>query len=135
MADRSRPGPCVKCGVVVPDPGLPLVALVVDDEYLIAVELEAILTSGGYHVLSAVNVPEARRLMELRVADVAVLDFRMGADAVSFARELEASGVPLIFCTGSMPEEVHSVFPAAPVVAKPFVGAQLLAVVRAAISA
>jgi CheY-like chemotaxis protein len=120
---------------VVPDPGLPLVALVVDDEYLIAVELEAILTSGGYHVLSAVNVPEARQLTELCAVDVAVLDFRMGAEAVSFARHLQAIGVPLIFCTGSMPEEVHSVFPAAPIVAKPFADAQLLAAVKAAIAA
>jgi DNA-binding response OmpR family regulator len=120
---------------VVPDPGLPLVALVVDDEYLIAVELEAILTSGGYHVLSAVNVPEARRLMELRAIDVAVLDFRMGEGAVSFARHLQASGVPVIFCTGSMPEEVHSLFPATPVIAKPFASGELLAAVKAAIAA
>ena len=119
----------------MPNPGLPLVALVVDDEYLIAVELDAILTSGGYHVLSAVNVPEARRLAELRAVDVAVLDFHMGDDAMSFARHLQASGVPLVFCTGSMPEEVHSLFPATPVVAKPFAGGQLLAVVKAAISA
>ena len=79
--------------------------------------------------------PEARRLAELRAIDVAVLDFHMGEDAVSFARHLQASGVPLIFCTGSMPEEVHSLFPATPVVAKPFAGGQLLAVVKAAISA
>ena len=120
-------------GVVVHGPDSPLVALVVDDEFLIAVELEAILTAGGYHVLSAVNVTEARHLASLRPIDVAVLDFRMGAGAVDFARELQARGVPTLFCTGSTLDEVHAVFPATPVIAKPFSSDDLLASVKAAI--
>lgn len=114
-------------------PDSPLVALVVDDEFLIAVELEAILIGGGYHVLSAVNVAEARNLASLRPIDVAVLDFRMGAGAVDFARDLQARGVPTLFCTGSTLDEVHAVFPAASVIAKPFSGDDLLASVKAAI--
>jgi DNA-binding response OmpR family regulator len=116
---------------MVHDPGSPLVALVVDDEFLIAVELEAILTGGGYHVLSAVSVTEARTLASLRTIDVAVLDFRMGVGAIDFARDLEARGIPLLFCTASTLDEVHAVFPAAPVVAKPFSGSELLARVAA----
>jgi two-component system, response regulator PdtaR len=119
------------CEGIVHNPGSPLVALVVDDEFLIAVELEAILTGAGYHVLSAVSVAEARNLVSLGSIDVAVLDFRMGAGALDFARELQALGVPLLFCTGSTLDEVHAVFPAVPVVAKPFSGSELLAGVAA----
>ena len=115
------------------DPGSPLVALVVDDEFLIAVELEAILTGAGYHVLSAVSLAEARHLASLRSIDVAVLDFRMGDGAIGLARDLETRGVPLLFCTGSTREEVHAVFPAVPVVAKPFSGSDLLAEVATVI--
>ncbi len=111
--------------------GSPPVALVVDDEFLIAVELEAILTGGGYRVVSAVSVAEARHLVSQRPVDVAVLDFRMGAGAADFARELQASGTPMLFCTGSSTEEVHAVFPAATVLAKPFSGGDLLAQVAA----
>ena len=70
-------------------------ALVVDDEYLIAVELEAIMESSGYDVLSAINVHEARQLMDLRSIDVAVLNFRMKDGTLDLARDLAARGVPL----------------------------------------
>ncbi len=113
--------------------GSPLVALVVDDEFLIAVELEAILTAGGYHVLTAANVPEARNLADLRSIDVAVLNFRMGAGAIEFAQALQTRGVPTLFCTGSSPTEVHALFPSALVLAKPFSSDQLLALLKGAI--
>lgn len=117
------------------EPVSPIVALVVDDEYLIAVELESILEDAGYRVLSAVNVPEAREIADAHPVRVAVLDFRMGEAAVAFARELSARNVPIIFCTGSLPEEVAAVFPAVPVLPKPFAPELVRAVVAAAVAA
>lgn len=105
----------------------PPVALVVDDEFLIVVELESILAAAGFFVLSAVNVAEARQVMALRPIDVAILDFRMGPDSTALARELQRRNVPIVFCTASMLEEVAADFPAAPVVAKPFTEDMLLA--------
>jgi DNA-binding response OmpR family regulator len=99
--------------------------LVLDDEFLIAIELESILSAAGYTVLSAVNVGEARGLMALGPVDVAVLDFRMGHGAAELAHELHAAGVPLLFCTGSLAEEVRAVFPDAPVLPKPFSSREL----------
>ncbi|RYE87761.1 MAG: response regulator [Hyphomicrobiales bacterium] len=127
------PAPRRQLGVAVNDRVASLVALVVDDEYLIAVELEAIMESSGYDVLSAINVHEARQLMDLRSIDVAVLNFRMKDGTLDLARDLEARGVPLVFCTGSLPEEVHALFPGVAIVPKPFTAAGLLAIVKAAI--
>lgn len=109
------------------------VVLFVDDEYLIAIELESILSAAGYLVLSAVNVSEARQLLRLREVDLAVLDFRMGEAALELARDIEASGVPILFCTGSLPDEVEAVFPAARVIGKPFETSMILENVAAAL--
>lgn len=104
--------------------------LVLDDEFLIAVELESILASAGYRVLSAVSVREARKLVDGDTGvDFAVLDFRMGESAVDLARELMDRSIPIFFCTGSLADEVHAVFPGVPVVAKPFVAESLLGVI------
>lgn len=108
----------------------PLVALVLDDEFLIAIEVESILAGAGYEVMSAVSVAEAEKLTAARAAHVAVLDFRMGDGAHDLARRLRDSGVPVLFCTGSMPDEVQSLFPGARVVVKPFVADALLDAVR-----
>lgn len=108
----------------------PAVILVLDDEFLIAVAIESILTEAGYEVVSAVSIAEARRLMSERPPDLAVLDFRLGDGAADLAADLVGAGVPLLFCTGSLPEEVQAVFPGAAVVAKPFADDILLAAVR-----
>ena len=42
------------------------------------------------------------------------------------ARDLMDRSVPIFFCTGSLADEVHSVFPGVPVVPKPFVAESLL---------
>jgi CheY-like chemotaxis protein len=104
----------------------PRVALVVDDEFLIVVELESILNAAGFIVLSAVSVAEARQVMARSPIDVAVLDFRMGPEATALARELQRRNVPIVFCTASMLDEVAALFPATPVVAKPFTTDMLL---------
>lgn len=104
-----------------------LVGLVLDDEFLIAIEIESILVSAGYQVASAVSVREARQLVDGGATiDFAVLDFRMGEGAVELARDLMDRSVPIFFCTGSLADEVHSVFPGVPVVPKPFVAESLL---------
>ena len=107
-------------------------ALVLDDEYLIAVEIETILAGAGYEVLSAVTVAEAREFALSRTLHVAVLDFRMEMAAHELAHRLREGGVPVVFCTGALEDEVNAVFPGAPIVSKPFDATTLLnAVARA----
>lgn len=113
----------------------PRQALVLDDEYLIAVELESILSAAGYQVLSAVTVAEARRFVRSLTVHVAVLDFRMDSEARDLAHDLLAAGVPIVFCTGSLVEEVQAVFPGASVVSKPFEASTVLQAVAVALSA
>ena len=56
-------------------PDTSLVGLVLDDEFLIAIEIESILAAAGYQVVSAVSVREARRLLDGDTGvDFAVLD-------------------------------------------------------------
>ena len=117
------------------DRDTPRVVLVVDDEFLIVLEVESVLGAAGYVVLGAVNMMEARQLLDQHAIDIAVLDFRMGEDVVELARELQARNVPMVFCTGSLTEEVQAVFPAAVVIAKPFTREILLGVVAAALPA
>jgi two-component system, response regulator PdtaR len=111
----------------------PRQALVLDDEYLIAVEVEAILADAGYDVLSAVTVAEARDFATRHAVNVAVLDFRMDQAAHQLAHQLRSLNVPVIFCTGALAEEVRAVFPDAPVISKPFETATLLDAVAAAL--
>jgi DNA-binding response OmpR family regulator len=106
-------------------------ALVVDDEFLIALELESALQAAGYEVLTAVTPAEAHALLGQRRVDVAVLDFRMGADSVALAHALGTQSIPFFFCTGSLPEEVEAVFPGVRMITKPFSGGELLAAIAA----
>jgi DNA-binding response OmpR family regulator len=119
----------------VRDRDTPKVALVVDDEFLIVMEVESILVAAGYLVLGAVNLVEARQILGQHSIDIAVLDFRMGEDVIALGHELQARNVPTVFCTGSLAEEVRAVFPAARVIPKPFTGELLLGVVAAALPA
>lgn len=110
-------------------------ALVVDDEFLIAVELEATLQDAGYVVLTAVTPAEAHQIVERQKIDVAVLDFRMGSESLELATALRSRSVPFVFCTGALRDEVDARFPGTPMVGKPFTASELLAIIDEIIAA
>jgi len=97
--------------------------LVVEDEFLVALDLSSILDDLGCVVLGlAATVPEALRLLAADPPDVTLLDINLdGARAtpVALALALAADGVPFIAVTAyaSLPEPV---FDGVPVVGKPF---------------
>lgn len=101
-------------------------ALVVDDEFLIAVELESTLQAAGFAVVTAITPAEAQAVIDQQHIDFAVIDFRMGDESVSLATGLDAKSIPFLFCTGSRPEEVSAIFPGATMIGKPFTEAELL---------
>ena len=95
--------------------------LVVEDEFLIALDLGSILDDLGCIVLGlAATVPEALRLLAADPPDVTLLDINLnGTRTTPIALALAAGGLPFVAVTayGSLPEPV---FDGVPIVAKPF---------------
>ena len=112
--------------------------LVVDDELLIALDIEQILRAAGAASVTCLASAE-EALASLRSGprfDVAVLDILLrGAtrDSLSVAAALQSHSTPFIFLTGMRGADLRpGEFPAVPVVEKPCQPAVLVeAVVRA----
>lgn len=112
--------------------------LVLDDEFLIALDIQQILESAGAAIVTCVS-NAADALAELRKAekfDLAVLDVKLsGATRTSMtvAALLREQGTPFVFLTGVHRQDVHTKeFPNAPMVEKPYAARLLLdAVLRA----
>jgi CheY-like chemotaxis protein len=95
--------------------------LVVEDEFLIALELSSILDDLGCIVLGLVaSVPEALRLLAAEPPDITLLDINLnGTRTTPVALALAADGLPFIAVTAyaSLPEPV---FDGVPTIRKPF---------------
>jgi CheY-like chemotaxis protein len=74
------------------------IILVVEDELLIAMELESMLEDGGYEVLGPVTtVAAALAILTHQRPDACVLDFNLRGEHVTpVARVLKAEGVPFL---------------------------------------
>lgn len=81
-----------------------LSVLVVEDDFLVLSELEALLRDAGADcVLSCRTLGEAAAMLDGRKPAVAVLDVRIGQESVSpLARRLAAAGTPFLFYTGQI---------------------------------
>jgi DNA-binding response OmpR family regulator len=77
--------------------------LVVEDEFLLAADLKAVLTKSGFHVLGPVNSVEAAlALVSQTRPDSAVLDVNLGHQKVTpLAVHLKELGVPFVLTTAS----------------------------------
>lgn len=97
--------------------------LVVEDQLLIALDLETLLLEQGAAAVQLCgSVDDALRSIRLDRPDVAILDVNLG-DTTSFpvAAELQRLGIPLIFATGYGNEvDFPSELCAIPLVAKPY---------------
>jgi DNA-binding NtrC family response regulator len=96
--------------------------LVVEDSFLILMELESILLEAGADtVWTCRNVTEALRAVAEQDVGVAILDLQLDREtSVPVARALADRGVPFFFYTGQLDtREVRSEWPACPVVSKP----------------
>jgi DNA-binding response OmpR family regulator len=76
--------------------------LVVEDEALVAMEIQSSLESSGALVLGpATTLARAKELAASGHMSAAVLDLRLGTDTVeAIARLLEARGIPFLFYSG-----------------------------------
>jgi DNA-binding response OmpR family regulator len=75
--------------------------LVVEDDYLLADELDLALSERGFHVVGpAPNLAIAQSLLAEHRIDVGCLDVRLGQEtSVPVAQTLAALGVPFVFLT------------------------------------
>jgi two-component system, response regulator PdtaR len=122
-------------GVPPPDGRL---VLVVEDEFLIALDLELLLRRHGWRVLGpAATVAAALRLLRGAMPDVAVLDVNLGGELVTpGAAELRVRGVPFVLASAydRLGLLRDAVLAAAPNVGKPTDERRLLAALARAVA-
>lgn len=96
--------------------------LIVEDEMIIAMHLEAVLTEVGARVIGpAASSARALALIDRQPPTAAILDVRLGTEtSEAVARRLSELGVPFLFYTGQFDlRPLQDLWPAAPVLAKP----------------
>ena len=101
--------------------------LLVEDEMLIALDIEATLHQLGHEVFSAKHLEHG--------VDLAILDFQLKAgDTTGLAHHLRDIGIPFVVCSGNISlDDLGAAFAGASFLPKPFSTDGLLdAVARAA---
>ena len=110
----------------------PKILLVVEDEFLVALDMEMILAEAGFTVLGpAGSVDEGLELLGGQPPDAALLDNNLnGRSAGPIAAALTQMGVPFAFVTGNDRDGLPADFNGAPMVRKPFDQERLIAMAR-----
>ncbi len=94
--------------------------LLVEDEALVALELQLALTDAGAKVLLAMSIPEALRQAEYDNLAGGILDVRVGAwEVFDVATRLAQRRVPFLFHTGHDCDRLLHLWPGSPVLRKP----------------
>jgi len=138
MADCGRSHvPYENMGDRVTKPLIGKRCLVVDDEFLIALDIQQALEhAGATEVVCAGNATEALAAVKAQTFDLAVLDVRLGrtgGSSLPGAAALAAAGTPFVFLTGLRGDNAEArAYPGAPVVEKPYDAQALLAAIRTA---
>ena len=96
--------------------------LVVEDEAMLAMVLETMLTDFGCAVVLAAKIDQALAMIETAGAlDAAVLDVNLkGQKSYPVADALVARGVPFAFTTGYEKDSLQNGYRSFPVLQKPF---------------
>jgi DNA-binding response OmpR family regulator len=105
--------------------------LLVEDEPLIALDLQCELEAGGHRVLTATNAEEALSLSAKYLPNTAILNFRYekAIDGMALARVLRIRYLTrVLFITGARPQELEAsadFYAGHEVLQKPFTRRQL----------
>jgi CheY-like chemotaxis protein len=109
--------------------------LLVEDQMLIAMDVEGMLNDRGYGtIITTSSADDALRLLRAQAPDLAILDVNLGSGtSIGIAQELRRRGIPFTFATGygdggMIPAELSD----APVVKKPYDIAAVLAALEQA---
>jgi CheY-like chemotaxis protein len=111
-------------------------ALVIEDEGAVALLIEDMLADLGCEIVaSAAALGKACELARTAEIDFAILDLNLdGASAVPVARILRERHIPFVFSTGYGTSGVSEDFACYPLLAKPFVIADLQDKIAAALT-
>jgi CheY-like chemotaxis protein len=95
--------------------------LVLEDEWIIADQIEAALEGAGYAVVGPVGRADAAMaLAQSRPLDAAVLDINVHGDrSFRVARQLAQDGIPFIFLSGYPRAELPAALRERPLIQKP----------------
>ena len=107
-------------------------ALIIEDDFLIASELEDILLSLSFEVVgTAATEDNAVHQAQLHAPDLLLVDYRLAkGNGLAAVERVEHAGHPaIIFVTGSI-EEVRKARPDALGISKPFSPEQLKTIIR-----
>ncbi len=105
--------------------------LIVEDEFLVAMDLTRMIRRLGAEVLGPVSTPSAAtELLQTSKLDGAVMDIKLGDESSApIAEQLRARGVPVVLTTGyandMLPESVAGM----PMISKPYNAADFREVV------
>lgn len=107
--------PCTQADSTVPE-GRALSVLLVEDNFLLAMDMERTLVESGCNVVGPVSsVEEGLRIIEKVAIDGAILDINIrGGTSQPIAEALERRGLPFFFITGygspqMLPERLRQV--------------------------
>ena len=106
--------------------------LVVEDELLLGILIEGMLTELGHEVVTiAPRLSTALAAVESETFDLAVLDVRLYGESVTpVAEALVAKAIPFVFATGYGRDGVPAPYRNRPVLQKPFSTADLERAIR-----
>lgn len=96
--------------------------LLVEDEALICLDIEATLVQLGHDVFVTSTVAEALARVEVGIVDLAIPDYHLrNSDTTAVAARLRDASIPFIVCSGSFAvHDLDAVFAGARVLTKPF---------------
>jgi DNA-binding response OmpR family regulator len=105
--------------------------LVLEDEYLIAMDVEQLCRDNGAGEVEICMTLDDLDDERLSGFDAAIIDVMLGGvSTLDFARRLEERGVPFIFSTGFADnQDIARLFPSVAVVGKPYSGEALISAV------
>jgi DNA-binding response OmpR family regulator len=111
--------------------------LVVEDEHLIALDIQQELeAAGAAEVVCATTLEEAAAALRGPRFDLGLLDLRLGSDETSLpvARMLEDAGTPFLFLTAAPGDTAGIAVFGRPILEKPFLPHALMAAVQKALT-
>lgn len=110
--------------------------LILEDEFLIAMDVEQLCRESGAEDVFIVRSLQELEGGEMPDFDVAIVDLMLsGVSTLDFARQIYDRGVPFVFASGySDLQEITEKFPGVSVVGKPYAGEDLIGAVTAAVT-
>ena len=102
--------------------------LIVDDEPMIAVDLELLVLDAGYEIAGVTGrIAKALLFVESEIIDVAILDANLGgASSAPIADALSARGVPFLVLSGYEVDHLPRALRGAHCLRKPASSAQII---------